>query len=100
MASASEIFARCGDRELSRQIAEQYGLLTAESPISKFRQALLALAWGERAAALDALAAGLEEEEPEGLWVSVDPRFDGLREVQFLRVIEPTLPEELVASES
>ncbi len=79
MASAAEIFARCGDMALPKQIAEQYGLFTEGSPVSKLRQASLAIAWGERKLALDALFAASKQKEPERLWLSVDPRFDGLR---------------------
>ena len=80
MASASEIFARCGDVEQSQQIAEQYRFFSAESPISKFRQASLAAALGRRSLALGAITAVLKDGEPEGLWLSVDPRFDAFRE--------------------
>jgi hypothetical protein len=80
MASASEIFARCGDVEQSQQIAEQYRFFSAESPISKYRQASLAAALGRRSLALGAITAVLKDGEPEGLWLSVDPRFDAFRE--------------------
>ncbi len=79
LGAAAEIFARAGDIEFSKELVNQYGLLTADSPMSLYRKACLASAWEEWDLALSMLAASSEQGEPESLWLTVDPRFDHLR---------------------
>jgi tetratricopeptide (TPR) repeat protein len=80
MTYAAEVLAYSGDTILAGQIANHFRLLSERSPISKVRQASLAIALGGSKTPLCILAAACEEREPELLWLTADPRFDAIRE--------------------
>jgi TolB-like protein len=80
MTYVAEILAYCGDTTLADQIANHFRLLSEHSPVSKVRQASLAIALGGSKTSLPMLATACEEREPELLWLAVDPRFDAIRE--------------------
>jgi hypothetical protein len=53
-----------------------YNLFSANLPISKFRQALLALALQNSEKGMSLLSAACEEREAELVWLAHDPRLD------------------------
>jgi hypothetical protein len=80
MAGIAEALALIGDKEEASQIARGLKLLSADAPISRFRQALLTLAMGDSEGALSYLTLAVEEREAELVWIAVDPRFDSIRQ--------------------
>jgi TolB-like protein len=79
MAGVAEILALCGETERAEKIVADFNLLDSIPPMSRFRQALLALAFGQREQSLSFLKKAFETREAELLWIAVDPRFDSLR---------------------
>jgi TolB-like protein/tetratricopeptide (TPR) repeat protein len=79
MAGIAEVLALVGDKEEANQIARSLKLLSVDAPISRFRQALLAMAMGDGEGALSFLTSAVEEREAELVWIGVDPRFDAIR---------------------
>lgn len=79
-ATVAEIAGRCGASTLASELIEQFRLLGDESGISRFRQALLALATDDIARALSLLTQAVDQHDPESIWLPVDPRLDALRE--------------------
>ncbi|MGB8539606.1 MAG: hypothetical protein WCD57_24490 [Acidobacteriaceae bacterium] len=79
MAGIAEVLAMTGDKEEANRIARGLKLLSIDAPISRFRQALLAMAMGDKEAALSFLTMAVAEREAELVWIGVDPRFDALR---------------------
>lgn len=77
-AGAAEILARCGD-DITPMVYE-HNLLSAGSPLSQYRQALLSIALGDSEGSLSLLSSALEEKEAELPWLAVDPRFDPIRQ--------------------
>ena len=88
MAAVAEILARCGDFEFAMEITEHFKLLSPEPPIGSSRQALLALALGDKKGAINALIDACEKEEAEVLWLRVDPRFDAVRDSPCVRSLD------------
>ena len=80
MSTVAEVLAMCGRTPTASRIAGEYNLFSADSPISKFRQALLSLALGNSNKALSLLSAAYEEREAELVWLGRDPRLDMIRE--------------------
>jgi hypothetical protein len=80
MAGIAEILALIGDKERANQIVTALKLLSPDIGVSRFRQALLSLALDDRKSALSLLAQALKDNEPELVWIKVDPRFDLLRD--------------------
>jgi TolB-like protein/tetratricopeptide (TPR) repeat protein len=79
MAGIAEVLAMMGDKEGANRIARGLKLLSMDAPISRFRQALLAMAMGDSEGALSFLTLAVEEREAELVWIGVDPRFDAIR---------------------
>jgi TolB-like protein/Tfp pilus assembly protein PilF len=83
LSSVVEILAASGDAATAKRIAADMNFLAtgagASSPISKTRQSLLHLAFGESEAALDSLTAAAADHEAELVWLAADPRYDALR---------------------
>jgi tetratricopeptide (TPR) repeat protein len=79
MAGIAEVLAMTGDKEEAKRIARGLKLLSMDAPISRFRQALLAMAMEDSEGALSFLKLAVEEREAELVWIGVDPRLDGLR---------------------
>jgi hypothetical protein len=79
MAGIAEVLAMTGNQEEANRIARSLKLLSKNAPISRFRQALLAVAMGDSEGALAFLTLAVEEREAELVWIGVDPRLDALR---------------------
>jgi TolB-like protein/tetratricopeptide (TPR) repeat protein len=80
MSGVAEVLAACGETGPACKIAGDFDLFAPNSPISKFRQALLLLALGNRDRAISLLSAAYEEQEAELIWLSCDPRLDPIRQ--------------------
>jgi tetratricopeptide (TPR) repeat protein len=80
MSGVAEVLAACGETDAAGRIAADSDLFAPNSPISKFRQALLLLAWGNRDRAISLLSAAYEEHEAELIWLACDPRLDPIRQ--------------------
>jgi hypothetical protein len=79
LAGIAEIFALCSDENSARSLTVNAGLLTEQTPLSKFRKASLALSLKERTRSLQLLNESLKETEAELPWIAADPRFDAIR---------------------
>ena len=79
MAGIAEVLALNGEVEEAHKIARDFKLLSLDSPISRFRQALLSLALDDGQGALSFLTLALDDREPELIWIGVDPRLDPIR---------------------
>jgi TolB-like protein len=79
MAGIAEVLALIGETEQANQIARSLKLLSLDAAISRFRQALLAMAIGDSEGALSFLTLAVEDREAELVWIGVDPRFDSIR---------------------
>jgi TolB-like protein/tetratricopeptide (TPR) repeat protein len=79
MSGVAELLAACGEADAAGRIAAEFDLFAPNSPISKFRQAVLLLALGNRDLAISLLSAAYEEHEAELMWLACDPRLDTLR---------------------
>ena len=79
MSAVAEVLAMCGHTGSALQIVRDYSLLSANSPISKFRQALLSLALDHAENAISLLYAACQEREAELIWLARDPRLDTIR---------------------
>jgi tetratricopeptide (TPR) repeat protein len=80
MSGVAEVLAACGETDAAGRIAADCDLLALNSPISKFRQALLLLALGNRDRAISLLSAAYEEHEAELMWIACDSRLDPIRQ--------------------
>jgi hypothetical protein len=80
MAAIAEVLALSGDGEQARRMVQGFSLLSLDTAISRFRQALLSLALGEKQNALSLLELAVEDREAELVWLGVDPRLDSLRQ--------------------
>ena len=80
MSAVAEVLAMCGQTAAASRIAGDYNLFSANSPVSKFRQALLSLALGNSENGIALLSAAYEEREAELIWLAQDPRLDAIRE--------------------
>jgi TolB-like protein/tetratricopeptide (TPR) repeat protein len=87
MAGIAEVLALSGEMDQARRIAEGFKLLSPDTAISRFRQALLALALGDTERALSLLALATEDREAELIWIGVDPRLDPIRSTTAFREI-------------
>jgi TolB-like protein/tetratricopeptide (TPR) repeat protein len=87
MAAIAEVLALTGDKEEASRIARGLKLLSADAPISRFRQALLAMAMGDSEGALSFLTFAVEEREAELVWIGVDPRFDSIRQTAAFKAL-------------
>ena len=80
MSAIAEVLAMCGQTAAADRIASDYDLFSVNSPISKFRQALLSVALENPEKAMSLLSAACEEREAELVWLAHDPRLDVMRE--------------------
>jgi tetratricopeptide (TPR) repeat protein len=80
LSGVAELLAACGETDAAGRIATDSNLLAPNSPISKFRQALLLLALGNRDRAISLLSAAYEEREAELIWIACDPCLDPIRQ--------------------
>jgi len=80
MAGVAEVLALSGEMEQARQIVLDHKIFSQQTEISRFRQALLAVALGDNERSLSLLTLAVENREAELVWIGVDPRFDPIRE--------------------
>jgi TolB-like protein len=80
MSGVAEVLAACRETDAADRIAADSDLFAPNSPISKFRQALLQLALGNLDRAISLLSAAYEEHEAELIWLACDPRLDPIRQ--------------------
>jgi hypothetical protein len=80
MAGVAEVLALSGEMEQARQIVLDHKIFSQQTEISRFRQALLAVALGDNERSLSLLTSAVENREAELVWIGVDPRFDPIRE--------------------
>ncbi len=94
MAGVAEVLAMIGETREADQIARSFQLLSLDTAISRFRQALLSLALGDGEGALSFLKLAYEDQEAELVWIGVDPRFDSIRQMdafqEFANKVMPT----------
>jgi TolB-like protein/Tfp pilus assembly protein PilF len=79
LAMVAEILTMGGESEAAEKIINDLQLLSAKSPVSKFRQALLYLAMNDLEKAFSTLSAAYEEHEAEMVWFAQEPRLDKIR---------------------
>lgn len=93
MAGVAEILALIGELDEATQIVNAFRLLSLDAKISRFRQALLALALGNKRDALSLLAEAVKDRESEIVWLLVDPRLDPVREdATFTALVNKVFP--------
>ncbi len=93
MAGISEVLALSGETEDAEKIARNLNLFARDSPLSGYRQALLAVAFGDEGRALSLLDIALGMREPELVWIGVEPRLDPLRaESAFNSIVKEVIP--------
>jgi TolB-like protein len=94
MAGIAEVLALIGEREQASQIVRSFKLLSLDTAISRFRQALLSLAMGDGESALSFLTLAAEDREAELVWIGVDPRLDFIRQTPaFKDIAAKVLPD-------
>jgi TolB-like protein/tetratricopeptide (TPR) repeat protein len=79
MAGIAEVLALSGETAEAEKISGGLSLLAPDSPLCRYRQALLAAAFGDQESALALLSVAVATREPELVWLGVEPRFDSLR---------------------
>jgi TolB-like protein/Tfp pilus assembly protein PilF len=93
MAGIAEVLALSGQTGDAQQIAADLNLFAPDSPLRKYRQALLAIAFGDSQKALTLLDIALKTREPELVWLGVEPRLDPLRpESAFKSLVKKVIP--------
>ena len=85
MAGIAEVLAMTGENTQANRIVEGFKLLSLDAAISRFRQALLALALGDEEGALSFLTLAVEDREPELVWIGSDPRLDSIRQTAIFK---------------
>jgi tetratricopeptide (TPR) repeat protein len=85
MAGIAEVLALSGETEQAQEIVQGFRLLSLDAAITRFRQALLALALGDKDGALSLLSLAVEDREAELVWIGVDPRFDSIRQTTLFK---------------
>ncbi len=80
MAGIAEVLALSGETEQASRIIQSFKLLSIDATISRYRQALLALALKDHENALAFLTLAVEDREAELIWMRVEPRLDSIRE--------------------
>ena len=83
----AEILVRCGEVSAAMSIVDELKLLSPATPLSRFRQSLLAIALNNSDEALSLLSASYDGKEAELPWLAVDPRFDAIRQASPFREI-------------
>ena len=94
MAGVAEILALSGATDQAGRIVQSFQLLSPQTAISRFRQALLTVALGDGDGALALVTQSVNDREAEAVWLGVDPRFDSLRErPAFQELVPRVFPE-------
>jgi TolB-like protein/tetratricopeptide (TPR) repeat protein len=93
MAGLAEVLAMIGETSEADQIVRSFHLLSLDTAVSRFRQALLSLALGDGEGALSFLKLAVEDREAELVWIGVDPRFDSIRQMDaFQALVNKVIP--------
>jgi hypothetical protein len=93
MAGVAEVLALSGELEEANLIVQGLKIFSQQAEISRFRQALLAVALGDTERSLSLMTLAVENREAELLWIGVDPRFDPIREqTVFKELVNKVLP--------
>jgi TolB-like protein len=93
MAGVAEVLAMIGETSEAEQIARSFHLLSLDTAISRFRQALLSMALGDGEGALSFLKLAVKDQEGELVWIGVDPRFDSIRQTAaFQALVNKVIP--------
>ncbi|MFT4113006.1 hypothetical protein [Silvibacterium sp.] len=79
-ATVAEVYAAAGRLDAAKRVMAESSAGGRTPRLSYLREAVLAVAMGDRDGALEKLEAGFAAKEAELPWISVDPRFDVLRE--------------------
>jgi TolB-like protein/Tfp pilus assembly protein PilF len=94
MSGIAEVLAMCGNTDAAVRIARDYGLFSSNSPVGKYRQALLSLALGDSEKAMILLCAAYEEREAELIWLPHDPRLEVIyADSRFARLLDQVMCE-------
>jgi tetratricopeptide (TPR) repeat protein len=93
MAGIAEVLALSGETGEARKIATDLNLFAPDSSLRRYRQALLAIAFGDKEQALALLDTALKAREPDLVWIGVEPRFDSLLpEAEFKALVRQVIP--------
>jgi TolB-like protein len=99
IASLAEMFSLHHAEDKARVLIAKAGLIQEGSSISRFRQALLAFSVQDRPLGLRLLVDSWQNREPELYWLSVDPRFDHIRDTdEYIAIRNALFHDEMVAS--
>ena len=99
MAGIAEVLARTGQTIEAMRIVDGFNLLSPDAAISRYRQALVALAFGDHEQALSLLKISAAEREAELVWIGGEPAIDPVRDTEALRAItKKVLPQSSVVS--
>ncbi len=79
MASLAHVYGIAGRRSQARKVFDDLIKLSEQRYVSPYDLALASLGVGETDQALALLAQAVEERSPRAAFLTVDPRFDGLR---------------------
>jgi len=94
MAGIAEALAMSGEEDRAKRLISDFKLLASPPPITRFRQALLALSLKDYSTALSLLRAAADTKEPELLWMAADPRIQPLRgEMVFKNILAELFSE-------
>jgi TolB-like protein/tetratricopeptide (TPR) repeat protein len=95
MAGIAEVFARSGEATEANRIVDAFKLLAPETPISRYRQALIALALHDHQQALSLLKISADESEAELVWIGGETAMDPLRDMgSFREIVGKVLPSQ------
>lgn len=99
VASLAELLSLRDAEDKARVLIVKAGLMQEVSTISRFRQALLAFSVQDRALGLRLLAESWRHREPELFWISVDPRFDHIRDTdEYISIRNALFRDETITS--
>jgi TolB-like protein len=88
----AEVLARSGHTSEASELAARFKLVPGIPGVSRVRLSFLALALADYTTALLLLQEAAELREPELIWITVDPRFDPLRDnPDFIRITETVI---------
>lgn len=93
MAGIAEVLALSGPAGDAEQIVADLKLFGPGSPLRNYRQALLAVAFGDTEKALALLDLAITMREPDLVWIGIEPRLDSLRaESAFKSLVKRVVP--------
>src|SRR3984957_10536979 len=87
MAGLAEVLAMIGETSEADQIVRSFHLLSLDTAVSRFRQALLSLALGDGEGAFSFLKLAVEDREAELVWIGEVPRLGSMRSMDAFQVL-------------